>query len=76
MFLLLIGMIFKKKEKKIYFLKLKSKNFMFILFGVFEVVGGENIFFFFYMFLILRTFSAGIGRFEVVGFVGFVVFVF
>lgn len=55
--------------------KLNDSNPLLTLFGVPDAVGDENTLPFSHMLLMLRTPSAGTGRSEAAGFVGFVVFV-
>lgn len=55
--------------------RMKRQQSLLTLFGVPEAVGDENTFPFSHMLLMLRTPSAGTGRSEAAGFVGFAAFV-
>ena len=55
--------------------RMKRQQPLLTLFGVPEAVGDENTFPFSHMLLMLRTPSAGTGRSEAAGFVGFAAFV-
>lgn len=65
----------KEKEKKSILQNKKDRTPELTLFGVPDAVGDENTFPFSHMLLILRTPSAGTGRSEAAGFVGFAAFV-
>ena len=65
----------KKEKRKTQPPKLKDGNPLLTLFGVPDAVGDENTLPFSHMLLMLRTPSAGTGRSEAAGFVGFAVFV-